>query len=251
MRSLSFIAPLMLLGVSGASVAATDINLASCEIESPYSVTFGDNSLRFERKGDDAHVIELSAGGLRLDGRDVDVSGEDRARLLRLESEARRLAPEAKALALDAIDIAFRAVEQVGLAFSSGDAASREATAEKLATSRMLLNRRIEAGFDGREPLGAEQIDNLIAESVAGLMPVIAAVAVRAALSGDEAAIENMAARMEAELEQELEQRGREIEARAEALCLRVAELDRIENGLSTDILDGNPLNLIEFGSAR
>lgn len=109
--------------------------------------------------------------------------------------------------------------------------------------------------FEGREPIGAEQIDNLIAESVAGLMPVIAgeiaAVAVRAALAGDEAAIEDMAARMEAELEQELEQRGREIEARAEALCLRVAELDQIESGLSASILDGKPLNLIEFDSVR
>ena len=101
----------------------------------------------------------------------------------------------------------------------------------------------------------SEQIDNLIAESVAGLMPVIAgeiaAVAVRAALAGDEAANEDMAARMEAELEQELEQRGREIEARAEALCLRVAELDQIESGLSASILDGKPLNLIKFDSVR
>ena len=60
-----------------------------------------------------------------------------------------------------------------------------------------------------------------------------------------------MAARLEAELEQELEQRGREIEARAEALCLRVAKLDQIESGLSASILDGNPLNLIEFDSVQ
>ena len=257
MRSAGVMGCVVLLGLAGAAQAGTDINVADCSIQSPYSLRVGESSLRFERKDAPAHSIEIGAGGLRLNDQAVSLSSTDQARLVEFEREARALIPEAKSLALEAIDIAFRALEQVGLAFAGDNLAKREQAAEKLATGRMLISRRIEDGFNGREPMGADLIDELIGDSVVELMPIFAgeivSMAVTAALSGDEAAARELEARverMEADLEREMEARGKAIEASADALCQRVAALDEIESSLSRGILDGEPLDLIRLDGA-
>jgi hypothetical protein len=43
-----------------------------------------------------------------------------------------------------------------------------------------------------------------------------------------------------------MEARAGELEARGEALCERARELDRIESTLSSDLLDGRPLDLVQ-----
>jgi hypothetical protein len=257
MPSARLVSALLLTACIPATASAVvHIDSRRCEIDSPYSVQFGEQRLRFERKAkgeQPAQLIEIGNGVLRLDGRELQVGEADRQRLQEFESQARALVPEAKALALDAIDIAFRALQQVGVSFAGEDPASRERIGEKLATTRLLLSRRIEDGFNGKETLGSEQIDDLIGESITALLPTlageIAAIAVRAALSGDEAAardLEARAARLEKTLEAEMEARAGELEARGEALCERARELDRIESTLSSDLLDGRPLDLVQ-----
>jgi hypothetical protein len=245
------------LALPGLSLSAISVNSDSCEVDSPYSVNITDDALRFERKakGEDtpSQRIEISDGRLHLDGRELDVSAADARQLREFETEARAIAPEAKALAMDSIDVAFRALQTVGMSFAGSDIEVQERMGEKLATSRILITRRIDDAFSGKDSLGAEQIDSLIGDAVAELMPAIAgevaAIAVRTALSGDEAAAEAMAERaerMEATLEREIESRAEALGERGEALCARMAALDRIESKLSDDLLDGKPLNLIE-----
>lgn len=257
MRSVGVLGCVVLLGLAGIAQAGTDISVADCSIQSPYSLQVGASSLRFERKDAHAHSIEIGGGALRLNDRPVSLSSADKARLVEFEREARALIPEAKSLALEAIDVAFRALEKVGLAFSGDDHGKREQAAEQLATGRMLITRRIEDGFNGREPLGADLIDDMIADSVAELMPIFAGeivrMAVTAALSGDEAAareLEIRVERMEADIEREMETRAKAIEAGADALCQRLAVLDTIESSLSREILDGEPLDLVRLEGA-
>lgn len=258
MRMLALAAAAALaLGLPAHALSGLSVNSDSCEVDSPYSVHISEDALRFERKakGEDTaeQRIEISDGRLRLDGREIDVSAADARQLRAFETEARAIAPEAKALAMDAIDVAFRALQTVGMSFAGSDVATQERMGEKLATSRILINRRIEDAFKGKDSLGAEQIDSLIGDAVAELMPAIAgevaAIAVRTALSGDEAAAQAMAERaerMEATLEREIESRAEALGERGEALCARMAALDRMESKLSADLLDGKPLNLIE-----
>ena len=80
-----------------------------------------------------------------------------------------------------------------------------------------------------------------------GLGP--SAQAVSAALSGDESAanaIEERAKRLEKEIEASVEAPARALEARVNALCPRVEELDRLENQLELRLPNGDPLNLLE-----
>jgi hypothetical protein len=254
MQGLKWIVASALLASAACSHASVNVTSDRCGVSSAYSMNLGADALVFTRKAPAAQRVEIRRGELRLDGRRLDISSADSRRLLAFEREARALLPEAKALALEAIELAFRAVEQVGVSLSGSDAASRERIAEKLATTRMLLNRRIEAGFDGREPLGAAEIDSLIGDSIAALLPAvageIAALAVRAALSGDEAVaadFEARAAQLETQLEREIEGRAEALAVRGQALCDRAAELDAIESALSPALLDGQAFDLIEL----
>lgn len=235
------------------AMAGPTVSTDACDIDSGWDVRLGENTLAFERESPAPRRVEIGGGQLRVDGRVLALDERDREQLLRYEAEARAIVPEAKALALDAVDIAFRALERVGVALAGSEESARVELAEKLATSRMLLNRRVEDAFAGRETLGEAEMDALIAEAVESMVPVITghivAHAVRVAMSGDEAAAKDLEARAErlgAEIEREIEGRAKEIEARGNALCRRIAALDEIERGFSPTLLDGAPLDLID-----
>jgi hypothetical protein len=249
------LAALMLAAILFAAPAGASATISgdACDVDSDWDVRLGEATLAFEREAPSPRRVEIGAGEIRVDGRALALDARDREQLRRFEAEVRALVPEAKALAADAVDIAFRALERVGVALAGSDEASRVDLAEKLATSRMLLNRRVDDAFAGRETLGEAEMDALIAEAVEAMVPVITghivAHAVRVAMSGDEAAAKEFEARAErlgAEIEREIEGKAAELEARGEALCRRIVALDEIERGFSPTLLDGAPLNLID-----
>ena len=69
------------------------------------------------------------------------------------------------------------------------------------------------------------------------------------ALSGDEAAVAELEARagsIEANVEKAIGKHAKELEARADALCQRAHDLDRIEGQISARLPDGSPIDLIQ-----
>ena len=73
--------------------------------------------------------------------------------------------------------------------------------------------------------------------------------AIKVALSGDEAAVDELTARagsIEQNVEKAVGKRAKELEVRADALCERVHDLDRIESLLSARLPDGSALDLIQ-----
>ena len=98
------------------------------------------------------------------------------------------------------------------------------------------------------------EIEQLIEGSVGALIGEIVgnvtAQAVRVALSDDPSALAELEARagsIEKNVEQAVESRSRELEARADALCRQVRDLDAIESRISARLPDGEVINLVRI----
>ena len=241
---------LALVAAAATPAFAHDHHEISCDMHSDYKVQLAPDALRFERS-DPGTRIELRQGALLVDGKAVKVSDADREKLQRFEQELRAMLPEARAIALEAIDIAYSAVEHVMRTFAS-DSASADRSIARLESDRKAMRAKLEAQagtpwFDERE------FERLVESTVASVVPEVVgdvtAAAVKAALSGDEHAVEEIerkAERMEKEIERDVEAKADALGMRAEKLCPRLTELDRIESSLSVRLADGRPLNLLE-----
>ena len=221
----------------------------SCDLHSDYNLSFGPESLRFERDNGQRR-IELIQGKLLVDGRVVALTAADREKLLKFEQEVRAMMPEVRAIALEALEIAYTAVVHVLRAFD--DNGSAERSIARLEAEHKAARAKIENGsstllFDERE------FEKLVESTVATVVPEVVgnvtALALKAAFSGDEGAveaIERKADRLEKEIERDVEHRADELERRADKLCPQLTELDRLESTLDVRLADGRPLNLLD-----
>lgn len=239
------------LATTAVGAAAHGDRFNMCDIDSDYGLQLTPQALLFTRDAGTPARIEMARGELRIDGHLVDVSGDDRERLLRYEATVRELVPEAKALASEAVEIAFSAVQHVSNTFNSP--ADVERTAERLVMARRSIQAEIDASFE-REAFNEREVEKIIEETIAGLVPSligdITGEAIRIALTGDEnaaAELEARAERMESAIERDVEARAERLEKRAEALCPSVADLDRLEATLDLRLADNEPLDLVRY----
>lgn len=223
--------------------------LEACDFDSDYDLRIEPSGLAFHRDAGTPATVEMRGGRLVVDGRDIALSAADRDRVRRYEQTVRDLVPEVKAIALDAIGIATEAVIQVAATFAGDDSADSIARLREVGAQ---MRAKIEASDDTGEWDEAE-FERTIASLTAELVPMVVgdvtAIALKVALSGDEAAakeLEQRAERMERELEARVEKRAKTLEARAEALCPRVAELDALEAAMELRLADSRPLDLLQ-----
>lgn len=220
--------------------------MQACDFESDYSLKIGADALHFLRASGEPKELRFAGGRLYVDGREQPLSAADRERVQRFEANARALIPEVKALAFDGIALAAEALGQVAIAFggSTGDR-----VAARIDDLQSELRDGIERELDNGEWDEARferDIERLVGEIAPMLAGEIAAAAVSAGLSGDEAAIkeiERRAKTFEQTMEKEIEARAELIEQRAERLCPQVAELHALQDGLL--LADGRPLGLM------
>lgn len=235
-------------GPAAAAAAAAAGRFDACSFESDYDLRIAPGALILERSDGAPGRVVLADGTLQVDGRELALSRADRARVRDLERRVRALVPEVKAIAIDAVALAAEAITQVAASFS---AARGSEAAERLRGLSARLIERIEQADDTRafgQGAFERELAAMTAEIVPSLVAEVAAGAVSIALSGDaEAArrLEARAQRLERELEQAVEQRARELEARAAALCPRLAELDRLESALEARVA-GAALDLLQ-----
>ena len=224
--------------------------LDACDFESDFDLSIATDALTFKRDSGTPTVVVMRQGELSIDGRALALSSTDRARVQRIEAEVRALVPEVKAIALDAVGIASDALIQVATSLSGK---TDEATAQRARELSDQLRAKIENSSDSRDWNDGEfeeAVAGLTAELVPSLVANVAAIAVQAALSGDEAgaaALEQRMQNFEKELETRIESRAKEIETRADALCPRLAELDALESALELRRADNQALDLLQF----
>jgi hypothetical protein len=249
-RTLLGISALALAFAASTAVARIHVDGDDCDVRSNYSTRIDGNRITLTNDSTKSVVTLLPGGRVEVDGQPLTLSASDAANFAELEHAIRAIIPEAKALAVDAVGIAFEAVGHVSTAFASDAHQARE-SAQRIARTADELKRSIKAR-DSWGPHADREIEDLIERSVGSLIGEmvgnITAQAVKVALSGDDAAVAELEARAESiekNVEKAVEKRAKEIESRADALCERARDLDRIEAQIGAKLPDGSAIDLV------
>lgn len=219
----------------------------ACDVDSDYDVALSPEAITFTRDDGAPHKVVVHDGQLSVDGQLAALTAGDRDRLRQFERDARALAPEIRGVTLEAVQVAFSALEEV----AKGLAPDRPKLHEQLDKAHSELIAQLdqpEGHFQIDEDAIAASVERLVGEVTPILVGEITSAAIAAALSGDEdkvKEIEARAERMEKDIEAKVEARADALEARAEALCPRIAALDELDDALAYRLDDGRALDLL------
>ncbi|MEO8460610.1 MAG: DUF2884 family protein, partial [Dokdonella sp.] len=158
----------------------------------------------------------------------------------------RDLVPEAKAIARDAVGIAFDAVNEVSAAFAK-DPADARAHAVHLQRASVEIQRRIDATDNMRSDEFGDLIGSAVRSMIPELVGNIVGQALTVAFSGNEAAAAELEARaggIEKSVDRIVERRSKQLEQRVDALCPRVHDIARLQRDLDARLPDGARLDL-------
>ena len=230
-------------GWQGAFAAQVEVD-ASCDVDSDYDLSIDERSLILTRETGVPQAIVMRQGRLFVDDRWVGLDDADRQRIADFEAGAREAMPEAQAIGRDAADIAFSVLGELAAGFSSDPRAMQD----KLDRARTQIDARLARSvtatrFNGRD-LG-EGIGQAVSEVIPSMIGYIVSDAIGAAFSGDASRLKRLDD-LDAQIEARVQPRARALEQRADGLCRRMVELDRIDDALEFRLPDGQALNLLE-----
>lgn len=234
-----------------ASGAVSANGFDACDADSSYDLTLATDAVVFSRDAVAPMRVEMRGGRLVVDGRDEPLTDADAQHIATFEREVRALVPEAKAIAIDAVDVATEAVVHVAGAFIGGEPRA----AAELRALGAKIGQRIERSTgtaEWRDDAFDASIDALAAEAIPLLAGDIAAATAAAVFSGDTddvQRIEQRAGSLGQDVEARVRAKSGAIEARAKALCPRVQALDRIETALAWRSADGQALDIVQIGA--
>lgn len=238
------------LGAALSTTAFAHTYVGDCGLHSDYSLSIKPDRLVFKRNAGTPSDVEIADGTLRVDGKLIATNSADAQRLRDAERDVRSLVPEVKAIAREAISIAFSAVGQVAAAFASDGEAAR-ASAERIARLGREIDKKI-ADSDSFDHWQDADIDRLVQSTVQTLVPEIVgnvtAQALKVAFSGDAAAAAELEARADGiskSVDRAVEKQAGELERRAMALCPRLRALGHAEAELELRLADGSRLDLV------
>ena len=229
--------------------AGTRLDFDECKVRSDFGLQVSAGSVVLKRKSGEPREVRMQDGRLWLDGVEQDLGDDDRQRLRRIEAEVAALMPEIRIIAEEGMNMALDALTHVAAGLGGDD----PALVEEIESARSEFGKVIEARMnDGRldETALEQDIEALVERLTPQIAGKVAALAISAALSGDEAAAKDFERRAEAmgkELEVAMEARGKGLEKRANALCGRIGRIDEIENALDLRLADGSALDLVRM----
>ena len=226
------------------AAAAAEIE---CNIESDYELSLNERSVIFTRDSGTPKAIVMRQGRLFVDDKWLSLSSADSQRLSEFERQTRAAMPEAQLIGREAAEIAFTALGEVAAGISSDP----KAVQAKLAKARKQIDARLARSVTPNR-FNADELGDGIGEAVGEVIPSligdIVGGAIGAAFSGDETRLSRLE-NLDAQIEARVKPRADALERRAESLCQRMVELDRLDNALELRI-DGQPLNLL-YAKAR
>jgi len=246
MKLLVLATALSLCAVSTAH-AHTQGSSVQCNFESDYTFSQQGRTLIFSKDKAPGKRIMIQDSRLIVDGKDVELSPEDRRRVGEFEDEMRLLIPQVKQVTTEAIDIAFLALIEVSRGLNGEQDNS---TIRKLQNAQINLRNSINKN---PELVINDDIDAKIIEPIiADFVPDVASAALRQALSlvfsRDEEKAKAFEKRMDAmgdEIETKVEARAKKLEPLAQAMCSRVRNMDRIEDSIGVRLGNKEKINLL------
>jgi hypothetical protein len=228
-----------------ALAASTHAGEVSCNIESDYDLSINPQSVILTRDSGTPKWIVIRGGRLFVDDRWVVLGSEDRQRIAAFDRGTREIMPLAAQIGRDAADIAFTALGEVAAGFSNDPARTRAKLEQARSRIDTRLARSISANRFDSSDLG-KGIGDAVSEVVPLVIGDIVGGAVRAALSGDTARLEAMDG-LDQQIEARVQPRARALEKRAQQLCAKMEELDRLDNALAYRLPDGATLDLLRI----
>lgn len=231
----------------GAAFSAQAASL-KCNFESDYTFSQQGRTLIFSRDAAPGKRILIQDSRLIVDGKDQVLSVRDKQRVGEFENEMRLLIPQVKLVTAEAIDIAFAALVEVSRALNGEQS---NATVKKLHAAQIALHDSI-----NKDPtlIINNDIDAKIIEPiVTDFVPDIVAAAIKQALSlafsGDDKKARAFEARMDnmgKQIEAKVDARAKKLEPLAQAMCARVRNLDKIEDGIGFQLSNREKINLLD-----
>jgi hypothetical protein len=223
-----------------------------CSVDSHYNLNLSKDALEFRQDADYGSAnVRIAGDRLFVNGAEVSLAADDRRRVADIDHGVRALVPQVRAIAIDAMAIAFEAVTRVAETFAD-DPSEVTKLRGRLSDTRLAFEQKLDAELAHR-PFDDKVLEDSVERAVKDIVPIvvgdIVGKALKVALSGDEAAakrLEERADKLDRTIQKEVEGRAKELEQRAEAFCSDLRHLDSLENDLAYRQADGKPLNLIE-----
>lgn len=227
---------------------ATQARNLECEMHSDYGLHMQGHAFVFTRDSGSARRVVLGGGHLFVDGREVTLNAADQQRINYYESELRRLLPEARHVALEAVDIAFSALTEVARGFADHSDSPVVADLEKAHRHlRGQISEDVAFVFNG--DIDEEVIEPIIGEFVPEITGNAVKTALSIALSGDSDKSKAFQARMDAmgkQIDVKVKARVDALEPFARSMCQRTQRMDSIERGLTLRLDNGTRLDLLQ-----
>lgn len=228
--------------VSAASAHAGEV---SCYIESDFDLSINPQSVILTRDSGTPKWIVIRGDRLFVDDRWVALGDEDRRRIAAFDRGTREIMPLAARIGRDAADIAFTALAEVAAAFSNDPVRTRDKLEQARGKIDARLARSISANRFDSSDLG-KGIGDAVSEVVPLVIGDIVGGAVRAALSGDTTRLEAVDG-LDQQIQARVQPRAKALEKRAQQLCAKMEELDRLDSALAYRLPGGAALDLLRI----
>lgn len=219
-----------------------------CNFESDYEFSQQGRTLIFSRDAAPGKRIMIQDGRMVIDGKELKLAADDKARIAEFENETRLLIPQVKLVTKEAIDIAFTALIEVSRALNGEQ---NNPTVKKLQNAQTALHNSL-----NKNPaliINDNMDEKIIEPIVTDFVPDVVGAAIKQALSmafsGDDTKAKAFEARMDKmgkEIETKVEARAKKLEPLAQAMCSRVRNMDKIEDGISVRLSNKQKINLLE-----
>ncbi len=219
-----------------------------CSFQSDYKFSQQGRTLIFSKDAAPGKRIMIQDGRMVVDGKELSLSSDDKARVSELEGEVRLLIPQVKQVTTEAIDIAFTAMIEVSRGLNGEQ---NNPTIKKLQNAQIALrnsiNKNPELVFN--DDIDAKIIEPIVTDFVPDVVGAAVKQALSLAFSGDEEkakAFEKRMDNMGKEIKTKVEARAKKLEPMAQAMCTRVRNIDSIEGSLTARLSNQEKINLLD-----
>lgn len=254
----TLIATALIMASSASFAHDNSFSSESCNVDLNGGININAQEITFSKDKSPLYTI-TNNDTLRVNGEEIDLTTHQQSLLRDYSTSIRKVVPEVKSIALDAIDLA---IEGVNLAFNellgTGNNVSAELTTH-LTTIRSEVDAEFgkhkdfyidEEGFSGKDFFGEDfeqriesAVESTVQNSLGSLMIAVGQELLFS--GGDMDAFETKMENFGELIEHEMETRAEGLEKRGDALCQSIIAIDEMEEQLKNSIDELASYNLI------